>query len=623
MKLYAFKSHQNIYFFRYSFLIVLLLSLTHCSDDTAQELAQTEINVQDEKLDLDLAQTILQEENSDKSYSSRRSSAGSRTLNTINAALRCSGLNSTLFSGDKTIFAPTDAAFAALGLDEDNVCSELDVATLRAILNYHVVDSKIERTQRGCVEMIDGDITLLSTLGRFGVAINNQTVGTIYNQSRSYYDLNVFMVSGVLQPPVGNIVETVESDNQLSFLASAINVFPALKAALSDESSLVTIFAPTDAAMRRFLVKNGSGNIDRLVERLGSEVLAQVLSYHVIDDCVPISNLEEGDDIASIQGGILEYSNFRSGIIDEERQVNRLDEEDILASNGIIHKIQSVMSPELEISNAGLNVRPTTNSVADAKASILNTFANIDAIGVPAQISHSTNAANVGRELNPTELIYFGNPRLGTPIMQANQQAGIDLPQKYLIYEDDEGDTRIAYNDISYIQTRHGISDDVPTLTTMRGALNNFASMQSSRSAGPITGTAERGEGLIDKISNNSLDETYNNLVTVITNNPNLRIILELDHQANAARVGLDLRPTRLIVFGNPNLGTPLMQNQQSVGIDLPQKFLVWEDEGGAVHISYNDPFYLQSRHGIRGNEDILNTISGALNALSNVGGGL
>ncbi len=620
MTMYAFKRQPIFNLISYSFLIVLLLSLTQCSDDTEQELGHSELNVQNERLDLKLANTIIQEDNLDKT--SRRGSA-SRTLNTINAALRCSGFNSTLFSGTKTIFAPTDAAFAALGLDEDNVCDELDAATLRAILSYHTVDSHVERNDRGCVEMLDGSITFLTTIGRFGVAINNQSVGTIYNQRSRNYDLNVFMVSSVLEVPTGNIVETIASDKELSFLSDAISAFPELQAALSDESSQVTIFAPTDRAMRRFLVRNGSGSVDRLVDRLGSQVVAQVLSYHVVDDCVSVSSLSEGDDITSIQGAQFEFSNFRNEIRDESGQVSRFDEEDILASNGIIHKIQTVLSPALEISEAGLNVRRTTNDPASVKESILNTFANIDAIGVPAQISHSSNAASVGLELNATELVYFGNPRLGTPIMQANQQAGIDLPQKYLIYTDDEGDTRIAYNDISYIQARHGISDDVPTLATMRGALNNFASMQSTRSPGPITGTAERGEGLIDKISNNSLEDTYNNLVNVITNNPNLRIILELDHQANGARVGLDLRPTRLIVFGNPNLGTPLMQNQQSVGIDLPQKFLVWEDESGAVHISYNDPFYLQSRHGITGNENILNTISGALNALSNVGGGL
>ena len=249
--------------------------------------------------------------------------------------------------------------------------------------------------------------------------------------------------------------------------------------------------------------------------------------------------------------------------------------------------------------NSGLNTRRTKEGVANVKTSILETFSSIDAIGVAAKISHSSNAASVDLELRPTELILFGNPMLGTPIMQANQQAGIDLPQKYLIYEEESGATNIVYNDVDYLMARHGLSADIPTLDKMRGALNKFASTQSDQDAGSIGELPGQGEGLIDRISKNSLEDTYNKIAGVINDNPKLRIILELDHQANAKRVGLELRPTRLIVFGNPNLGTPLMQSAQTVALDLPQKILVWEDDNQQVHVSYNDPLYLQLRHGI------------------------
>jgi len=82
---------------------------------------------------------------------------------------------------------------------------------------------------------------------------------------------------------------------------------------------------------------------------------------------------------------------------------------------------------------------------------------------------------------------------------------------------------------------------------------------------------------------------------------------------------GMDLNPTRLIIFGNPNLGTPLMQNSQTTALDLPQKMLVWQDDADVVHVSYNDPAYLVKRHGITDNENILSTITMALDNLSNV----
>ncbi len=126
-----------------------------------------------------------------------------------------------------------------------------------------------------------------------------------------------------------------------------------------------------------------------------------------------------------------------------------------------------------------------------------------------------------------------------------------------------------------------------------------------------------KDHGVITKVSAQDFEKTYTTLVNVITSNPNLKIITELDHQANAASVGLELKPTRVIMFGNPNLGTPLMQNAQITGLDLPQKILVWEDHQGEVKVSYNDPFYLEERHGIKEKNEVLQKINGALGALS------
>ncbi|MFD2564215.1 DUF302 domain-containing protein [Aquimarina rubra] len=130
-------------------------------------------------------------------------------------------------------------------------------------------------------------------------------------------------------------------------------------------------------------------------------------------------------------------------------------------------------------------------------------------------------------------------------------------------------------------------------------------------------------EGIVTKESTKSFEETYSTLIEVISNNPNLKIIAELDHQANAASVGLELRPTRIVMFGNPKLGTPLMQNAQTTGLDLPQKIMVWQDEQNVVRISYNDPQYLQQRHEIGGTQEVLNKISAALDKITSVASGL
>ena len=125
--------------------------------------------------------------------------------------------------------------------------------------------------------------------------------------------------------------------------------------------------------------------------------------------------------------------------------------------------------------------------------------------------------------------------------------------------------------------------------------------------------------GIITKVSKVSFEQTYQQLRAVIDNNPNLKIIGELDHQNNAASVDLKLNPTRIILFGNPKLGTPLMQNAQTIGLDLPQKILVYQEEDGTVKVAYNDPLYLKTRHGVTVQEAILEKISGALNKLTEV----
>ena len=122
--------------------------------------------------------------------------------------------------------------------------------------------------------------------------------------------------------------------------------------------------------------------------------------------------------------------------------------------------------------------------------------------------------------------------------------------------------------------------------------------------------------GLVIKESKISFEETYSNLIKVIDGNPNLKIILELDHSKNASKVDLALRPTRIVMFGNPNLGTPLMESSATTSLDLPQKIVVFQ-EGNSVKVCYNDPMYLKDRHNISGKDEVLGKVSNALNAIT------
>lgn len=97
-----------------------------------------------------------------------------------------------------------------------------------------------------------------------------------------------------------------------------------------------------------------------------------------------------------------------------------------------------------------------------------------------------------------------------------------------------------------------------------------------------------------------------------------LTVFAHVDHAAGASAVGLNLRPTDLIIFGNAKGGTPLMQQAQTVGIDLPLKALVWQDEQGVTWLSYNDPAYLAGRHGVGEPAKVAVTaMTGALHAIA------
>ena len=103
-------------------------------------------------------------------------------------------------------------------------------------------------------------------------------------------------------------------------------------------------------------------------------------------------------------------------------------------------------------------------------------------------------------------------------------------------------------------------------------------------------------DGIIDKPGNHSVDETAEKLQAILRAK-GIALFALVDHSGEAAKAGMKMRPTKLLIFGNPKAGTPLMQASPSVAIDLPLKILIWEDAAGKVWVSYNSSAYLRERH--------------------------
>ena len=110
--------------------------------------------------------------------------------------------------------------------------------------------------------------------------------------------------------------------------------------------------------------------------------------------------------------------------------------------------------------------------------------------------------------------------------------------------------------------------------------------------------TSNSDNGIISKPGSRSVDQTVEKLEQILQAN-GVKLFALVDHSGEAESVGMHLRPTKLLIFGNPKAGTPLMIAAPGIAIDLPLKILVWEDADGKVWISYNSPRYLQARHGV------------------------
>jgi uncharacterized protein (DUF302 family) len=124
------------------------------------------------------------------------------------------------------------------------------------------------------------------------------------------------------------------------------------------------------------------------------------------------------------------------------------------------------------------------------------------------------------------------------------------------------------------------------------------------------------GDELTAKPSKYPVKETVDRL-TAALKEKGITPAARIDHASAAKAAGLELRPTEVLLFGNPKLGTPLMQTNRHVAIDLPMRVLVWEDDGGKVWVSYTPPSVLKTRYKIEGRDDVLKALGGALEAFT------
>lgn len=127
-----------------------------------------------------------------------------------------------------------------------------------------------------------------------------------------------------------------------------------------------------------------------------------------------------------------------------------------------------------------------------------------------------------------------------------------------------------------------------------------------------VCGSSLASDGIRDYVSKYSVSETLDRLESLVRDK-GMTVFARIDHASGAHGVGLELRPTELLIFGNPKVGTLLMQSNQLAGIDLPVKALAWEDADGTVRLSVNAASYLVDRHCIADRQEVVQKMTNAL----------
>lgn len=254
-----------------------------------------------------------------------------------------------------------------------------------------------------------------------------------------------------------------------------------------------------------------------------------------------------------------------------------------------------------------------SKSVNEVYTSIKSAIEANKNLKIIAEVYHSENAKDIEMEIPQSRLIVFGNPKVGTQLMQKNQAVAIDLPMKMLVY-DDNGTTKVIYNNASILMNRYEIM--LPELEEkINGLLNKISASEIEEPKLQDLKLESILSNLQTKESSLSVDKASKKLEKLLTEKE-FKLFTKIEHDKAAKNAGLELRPTRLFVFGKPQVGSKLMKMNSTIGLDLPMKILLWEDENGKTQVSYFKGSFLANRHSIE-NEELTNKIDGVLEMFS------
>jgi uncharacterized protein (DUF302 family) len=225
---------------------------------------------------------------------------------------------------------------------------------------------------------------------------------------------------------------------------------------------------------------------------------------------------------------------------------------------------------------------------------------------VATTVDFARTAQWIGKQLRPTTLVIGGSPKASAPIMAASQRAAIDLPQKYLVWQAAGGTVFLAYNSANYVAACAGIDPSNGAMDGLRNGSESIAEAATGSTA-PVGdgGSASCAGSLIQKVSNTTVPDAIARYQAAFALNSQ-PTVLTVDQAADAASAGTPIPPTELTLTDDATVSVALVGAQQTTGIDLPQRFVAWQDDAGAVHVGHPDIRALAARHQVTGQDSVL-----------------
>jgi len=249
---------------------------------------------------------------------------------------------------------------------------------------------------------------------------------------------------------------------------------------------------------------------------------------------------------------------------------------------------------------------PFPESRFEATDALIETMATAiaesDRLSLIADIDHARLGAEVDSVMTPARVLIFSDPELESEVIALNPLAALDFPLRALAFENPEsGESRVVFNRFEYLASRYGLTspEAVALGANYDATLSSVLSGVDETRIAHFESDSMQPDGIITIESPYDFKETVDRVKAAIDSQDDTMYFGEVDFQANAAGLGIDLRDSYMILFGAPGPGGKVMSSAPTLGLDgFCQKFLIWTGEDGVVRLSFNDLIALAERQG-------------------------